>query len=58
MLSFEVRFRYYRVVEQTNKGVLNGLKGFPLPISFLLTTFGFFIIFPKILKLCKTAVGV
>ena len=58
MLSFEVHFRYYRVVEQTNKGVLNGLKGFLYPSPFLLTTFRFFIIFPKILKLCKTAVGV
>ena len=48
MLSFEVHFRYYCVVQQTNKGVLNGLKGFPLPISISFNNFWFFLLFfPK-----------
>ena len=47
MLSFEVHFTYYRVVEQTNKGVLNGLKGFPLPISISFNNFWFFYYFSQ-----------
>ena len=47
MLSFEVHFRCYRVVEQTNKGVLNGLKGFPLPISISFNNFWFFYYFSQ-----------
>ena len=58
MLSFELHFRYYRVVEETNKGVLNGLKGFPLHLSISFNNFWVFYYFSTTLKLCLTAVGV